>query len=92
MWGDLFTYSQVWKKVLVPAPCTFDKGASEAVYSIFPQEKVYHHISPVIFMKAKKNHVEREGMRRAHIKDGAAICEAMYNFEQRVSMIQLRLT
>ncbi|KAL5272992.1 XPNPEP2 family protein [Megaselia abdita] len=83
LWGDLFTYSQVWKKVLVPAPCTFDKGASEAVYSIFPQEKVYHHISPVIFMKAKKNAVEREGMRRAHIKDGAAICEAMFNFEQR---------
>lgn len=73
----------------MPAPCTFDKGASEAVHSIFPQEKVYHHISPVIFMKAKKNDVEREGMRRAHIKDGAAICEAMFNFEQRVSMILL---
>ena len=36
-------------------------------------------------MRAQKNSVEQIGMRMAHIRDGAALCEAMSNLETRVN-------
>lgn len=81
------TYAQLWKKVLVPAPCEQDLGASEAIFSALPLDLIYHHTSPIIFMRAQKNSDEIMGMRMAHIRDGAAICEAMSNLETRVSKI-----
>lgn len=86
VWNDIRTYSQIWKSVLVPAPCVQDQGASEMVYSSFPSKIVFEHMSPIIMMRAQKNSVEQEGMRMAHIRDGAAICEAMSNLETRVSV------
>lgn len=86
VWNDIRTYSQIWKRVLVPAPCVQDLGSSEAVFSSFPSKAVFEHISPIILMRAQKNSVEQAGMRIAHVKDGAAICEAMSNLETRVSL------
>ncbi|XP_016961280.1 xaa-Pro aminopeptidase 2 [Drosophila biarmipes] len=83
IWSDIRTYAQLWKRVLVSAPCVQDPGASEAIYSSMPGKIVEWHISPIIFMRAQKNFVEQEGMRRAHIRDGAAICEALSNLETR---------
>ncbi|KAM7362827.1 xaa-Pro aminopeptidase 2 [Cochliomyia hominivorax] len=83
VWNDIRTYSQVWKRVLVPAPCVQEPGASEAVFSSFPLKIVFEHISPIIMMRAQKNSVEQRGMRIAHIRDGAALCEAMSNLESR---------
>ncbi|XP_037953198.1 xaa-Pro aminopeptidase 2-like [Teleopsis dalmanni] len=83
VWNDIRTYSQIWKRVLVPAPCVQDLGASEAVFSSMPLHIVYEHISPIIFMRAQKNSEEQRGMHQAHVKDGAAICEAMSNLEMR---------
>lgn len=85
IWKDLRTYAQLWKRVLIPAPCVFDKGASEALYTAISEKIVYEKVSPIIHMKAQKNDVERDGMKKAHIRDGAAICEAMCNIEQRFS-------
>lgn len=90
VWNDIRTYSQIWKRVLVPAPCVQEPGASEAVFSSFPLKIVFEHISPIIMMRAQKNSVEQKGMRTAHIRDGAALCEAMSNLESRVSFEYLR--
>lgn len=43
---------------------------------------------PIIFMRAQKNSVEQAGMRRAHVRDGAAICEALSNMEARYNSEQ----
>lgn len=67
----------------MPAPCVQEPGASEAIYSAVPANVVVEHISPIIFMRAQKNSEEQEGMRLAHIRDAAAICEAMSNLEAR---------
>ena len=40
--------------------------------------------SPVIFLKAKKNPTEVEGMRRAHIKDAVALCDFLAKLEKEV--------
>ncbi|KAL9900653.1 xaa-Pro aminopeptidase 2 isoform 1-T2 [Glossina fuscipes fuscipes] len=83
VWSDMRTYSQIWKRVLVPARCVQEPGASEAIFSAFPLKIIYEHISPVILMRAQKNSVEQDGMRTAHVRDGAAICEAISNLEMR---------
>lgn len=62
-----------------------EPGASEAVFSSFPLRIIFEHISPIIMLKAQKNSVEQKGMHMAHIRDGAALCEAMSNLELRVS-------
>ena len=36
-------------------------------------------------MRAQKNHVEREGMRKAHIRDAVAMCDTFSYLEERVS-------
>jgi Xaa-Pro aminopeptidase len=43
--------------------------------------------SPIIFMKARKNHIEIDGMRRAHIRDAVALCDFLAHFEERVSFL-----
>lgn len=37
-------------------------------------------------MKALKNQVEREGMRKAHVRDAAAFCDFMAYFEAKVGI------
>ncbi|SPP87809.1 xaa-Pro aminopeptidase 2 [Drosophila guanche] len=83
IWSDIRTYAQIWKRVLVSAPCVQDLGTSEAIYSSMPGQIVVEYISPIIFMRAQKNSDEQAGMRKAHIRDGAAICESMSNMEAR---------
>lgn len=73
----------------MPGHCVFDLGVSEAIISIIPKHKILEKSSPIIFMKAKKNEIEREGMIRAHIIDGAAMCETLSYIEQRVRLLLL---
>ncbi|XP_063704298.1 uncharacterized protein LOC134833781 isoform X2 [Culicoides brevitarsis] len=83
IFDDIRTFSQKWRRVLVPAPSTFDHGASEAIYSAFHDGMVFEKVSPVIYMRAQKNEVEREGMKRAHIRDAAAMCDVFAYLEQK---------
>lgn len=62
----------------------YSAGASWKIYSLIPKKKRLPLPSPIIFMKAAKNKVEREGMRRAHIRDAAAMCQFLAYFEARV--------
>lgn len=70
--------------MLVPGRCVFDLGASEAIYSSILRNIIYEKASPIIFIRAEKNEVERRGMQRAHILDGAAMCEGLSLLERRV--------
>ena len=38
-------------------------------------------------MKARKNHVEIEGMKHAHVKDAVAVCEFLSFMENEVRII-----
>lgn len=86
IWIDLPAKSHFWNRVLIPKYCVFDMGASEAIYSRVPEHKIANSVSPIVMMKAKKNEAERDGMRKAHIIDGAAMCETLSYIEQRVSI------
>lgn len=47
------------------------------------QAEILEKPSPVIFMRAEKSKIEREGMQKAHILDGAAMCDALALMERR---------
>lgn len=85
VWKDLRTLSHRWKRVLLPSLSVFDMGASEAIHSSLNREIISERASPIITMRAQKNEVEREGMRRAHVKDAVAMCETLSYLEERVS-------
>lgn len=87
IWKDLRTYSHIWRKILVPASCVFDLGVSEAIFSSILQTVVLEKPSPVIFMRARKNPIEQKAMQRAHIIDGAAMCDAFALLERRVILL-----
>ncbi|XP_039278158.1 probable Xaa-Pro aminopeptidase P isoform X1 [Nilaparvata lugens] len=84
IWEDLRTFSQLWKRVLLPTASEFSPGVSRAVFMSIPVDKRKLAPSPIVAMKAEKNLVEREGMRNAHIRDAAAICEFMSMFEEQM--------
>lgn len=86
IWTDLNTFSYEWRRILVPDQCVFDLGVSEAIYSNIKQTAIHVKPSPVIFMRAQKNPTEQRGMQRAHILDGAALCDAFSLLERRVRM------
>ncbi|XP_055615430.1 xaa-Pro aminopeptidase 2 isoform X2 [Toxorhynchites rutilus septentrionalis] len=80
---DLQTLSQHWKRILVPSAVVFDLGASEAIHSALPRGLVLDKPSPIIFLRAQKNEIEKEGMKKAHIRDGVAMCEVLSFLESR---------
>ncbi|KAG6545323.1 hypothetical protein Mapa_013172 [Marchantia paleacea] len=52
-----------------PATCSF------VLYAKLPADKVFLQQSPLALAKALKHPVELEGLRRCHIRDGAAVVE-----------------
>ncbi|PSN45701.1 Xaa-Pro aminopeptidase 1 [Blattella germanica] len=51
-----------------------------------PEKKRLVKPSPIIFMKAKKNPIEAEGMRKSHIRDAVALCDFYAHFEESIAM------
>ncbi|CAD6994422.1 xaa-Pro aminopeptidase 2 [Ceratitis capitata] len=88
IWNDLRTYAQIWKRIFVPGPCVQEEGSSEAVHNALPSNIIYTEVSPIIFMRAQKTPEEQRGMREAHVRDAAAICEAMSYLESRFFLEQ----
>lgn len=87
IWSELVTYCQTWKSILVPSSCVYSPGASKKIFDLVPDKIRISRPSPIIYLKAKKNPVEIEGMEKAHIRDGAAMCKFFEYFETRVSFI-----
>lgn len=75
----------MWQKILVPGQCVYDLGVSEAIFSNILHTAILEKPSPVIFMRARKNPTEQKSMQRAHIIDGAAMCDAFALLERRVN-------
>ena len=69
----------------MPTMTIFDSGVSEAIYASVDKRIVHERISPVVYMRAQKNDVEREGMRRANVRDAVALCDTLSYLEERVS-------
>ncbi|KAK9508056.1 hypothetical protein O3M35_007802 [Rhynocoris fuscipes] len=84
VWEDLTTLSQIWRKVWIPSSGPFAPGVSRAVYISIPEDKRMSKVSPIIALKAEKNQVERDGMRRAHVQDAVAFCDFMAYFEEKM--------
>ncbi|XP_064108547.1 uncharacterized protein LOC135216931 isoform X1 [Macrobrachium nipponense] len=72
------------KKVMLPSKFSYSGGVSFAVYSAVPEDKRIMATSPVLLMKARKNRVESQGMKNAHIKDAVALCDFLSLLEMEV--------
>ena len=46
---------------------------------------IYERESPVVLAKALKNEVELEGMRRCHVRDGAAVCKFLRWLDETIA-------
>ncbi|CAH0552784.1 unnamed protein product [Brassicogethes aeneus] len=86
IWPDLRTKSQKYEKILVPTKCVYSAGASHAIYTHIPVNKILPRQSPIVYLKAIKNPVEIKGMRHAQIVDAAALCDCLAYFEKRFSL------
>lgn len=64
-------------KVLLSTP-------SQAIYSTVPVDRQVTISSPVNLMKVIKNAVEAEGMRRAHVRDGAAVIKYLHWLDENI--------
>lgn len=60
-------------------------SSSYALVNLVPDGRRVSEISPIQLMKAVKNNVEIEGMKRAHIKDAVALCEYFAWLEEALS-------
>lgn len=57
---------------------------SKWVLELLHGAKLHLATSPVVPMKARKNAVEVEGMRRAHVRDGAAVAKFLHWLEREL--------
>lgn len=57
---------------------------SEAVQSVVPIERRLIAKSPIVMMKVIKNDIEAQGLRNAHIRDGAALVRYLYWLENEI--------
>lgn len=57
---------------------------SEAINAAVPVERRMSAESPLVMMKVIKNDVEAQGMRNAHIRDGAAVIKYLHWLENAV--------
>lgn len=70
--------------MLLPTKNSIDMGTSEAIYSHLQKVSIVPRTSPIVFMRSQKNEAEREGMRRANVRDSVAFCESLRIFEEKV--------
>ncbi|XP_063987718.1 xaa-Pro aminopeptidase ApepP-like isoform X1 [Diachasmimorpha longicaudata] len=86
IWNDLRTLSQSWTKVWLPSPCGYAQGVSRQIYVSIPLTKRLFKPSPIIALRAVKNDIEKNGMRRAHIRDAVVMCDFLADMEFQMSI------
>ncbi|CAA7404257.1 unnamed protein product [Spirodela intermedia] len=64
-----------------PSSCCF------VLYSKLPSGKVLLQPSPLALAKALKNHVELDGLRKAHVRDGAAVVQYLAWLDDQMQQI-----
>lgn len=83
-WDDLKKLQYKLKNILLPTKNSIDMGTSEEIYSVLQNDSIIPRTSPVIFMRSQKNDAEREGIRRANVRDAVAFCETFRVIEEKV--------
>lgn len=58
---------------------------SQGITQLVPENRIVTAESPIIMLKVVKNDIEAEGMRNAHIRDGAAVIKYLHYLETHVS-------
>lgn len=67
-----------------------DSTISVAVFESLPSDvRTVEKMAPSVLMKAKKNETEMENIRRAHIKDGAALTKLIYSLKKDENLTSL---
>ncbi|KAF7992374.1 hypothetical protein HCN44_001699 [Aphidius gifuensis] len=84
IWKDLSTMSQSWTSVWLPSPCGYAQGVSRRIYTSVSKEKRLSKPSPIIKLRAVKNDIEIEGMRRSHLRDAVAMCDFLAYMEKQI--------
>lgn len=74
---DLF-YEEVSKLNHKKVTLDFDKNNYECFISLNETNKVFNEVSSIDLAKAKKNEVEIENIKKAHVKDGVAMVNFLY--------------
>ena len=64
-----------------------ESGATYAVYEAVPVSNRQFDYSPLIYPRARKNHVEVQGMLNAHIRDAQVLVEFLATLEKDVRMV-----
>ncbi|KAK9301554.1 hypothetical protein QLX08_006111 [Tetragonisca angustula] len=86
IWYDLRTMSQAWNLVWLPTRCAYSPGASMEIFNSIPAEKRLPKPSPVLSLRAQKNEIEAEGMRRSHLRDAVMMCEFLAYMEEQYEL------
>ncbi|XP_065575677.1 xaa-Pro aminopeptidase 2-like isoform X3 [Artemia franciscana] len=73
-----------WEHVIIPRKIAYSGGASFWIYQLVPESKILLLVSPLVYLKARKNPTEVKGMKRAHIKDAVALCDFLAKLETEV--------
>lgn len=80
------TVSERWQgKIMVD-----QETVNAAVYNSIPPSRRLDLPSPIVAWKASKNAAEVEGIRRSHIRDGAAVVSALCALEEALLSGQVR--
>ncbi|XP_059350232.1 xaa-Pro aminopeptidase ApepP-like isoform X2 [Daphnia carinata] len=88
--NDLPVLTENVDSVLLPSNYAYSGGVSFAIYQTaclliqIPADKRRTSPSPLILLKAKKNAIEVEGMKNAHMKDAVALCDFLSLLEQQI--------
>ncbi|RLU18060.1 hypothetical protein DMN91_010302 [Ooceraea biroi] len=64
----------------------YDLKTMSQAWNTIPAEKILAKPSPVINLRAEKNKVEIEGMRRSHIRDAVAMCDFLAYMEEQYEL------
>ncbi len=84
IYEDLKNLDSTVRILLDPAKLNY------SLYTSIPSEvKKVEDATPVAFMKACKNEVELENIRKAHIKDGVAITKFMHWLKKNIGKIEM---
>jgi Xaa-Pro aminopeptidase len=78
IWGDVKSLTDSEGKIWI------NSESGQGLVSLVPKGRRVGKLSPIQLLKAVKNETESRGMRAAHIRDGAALCEYLCWLEERM--------
>ncbi|CAI8054675.1 Xaa-Pro aminopeptidase 1 [Geodia barretti] len=78
IWDDVKSLTDSEGKIWI------NSESGQGLVSLVPKGRRVGKLSPIQLLKAVKNETESRGMRAAHIRDGAALCEYLCWLEERM--------